>query len=630
VRYLLGDSSEAGLEFNYLAFLKEVIDCSVVLLEHESTLTSAGDKRRSLEKDANVVLAALDELSRRTTELAEVVATEQADNAIGRCAETIVKQTREAVEKESAGVREALAADVARVEKEDLGLRSRGMEIVEKLLKSHELPGAEKTIEVTWTSTKVAALARQKTPYGIDATVGLELPAGTDLVPDLRVERLAEHAELSALEVGGWLKKSDKLVPYKIGRYHIVKLVTTGGATGSTLVRLRSTAETTSGGFDLVMTPKGEISVENVTGEPVRELTVDSTNKPAIDAMLKKLDTAARALGDHRTGTVSLSVDGKPFNELPRTGVVAERLIGSVAPMVHKIAQHSRSPGELVLRRMLGEDRREEIFVPVADLTRRWANLPPAGKEVFAPLRLEVDPAAPLPEHSGPQRRPVTSGPVDRSAPPSGAAAGGVPASARPAAPPAPPQRTATIPPVSSTMDTKSVTAKIATSTPSTSVTTQLPKVTSETPSASAAAGQAALAAAWAQPAPDPVPSALAPGTVPPAPGPAAQAAAAAAAPPPRGLDESGSIQLDDEALAEELDEIVEEPPSQPQKLEMLPSVAEAVARAANSPETRQARLELLNDPVKYARLSAAIEAALGEIEDEEAPPSDGTPTPAT
>ncbi len=610
MRYLLGDSSEAGLEFNYLAFLKEVIDCSVVLLEHESTLTSAGDKRRSLEKDAAVVLAALDELSRRTTELAEVVAKEQADNAIGRCAETIVKQTREAVEKESAGVREALAADVARVEKEDLGLRSRGIEIVDKLLKTHELPGAEKTIEVTWTSTKVTAIARQKTPYGVDATVGLELPAGTDLISDLRVERLAEHAELSALEVGGWLKKSDKLVPYKIGRYHIVKLVTTGGAAGSTLVRLRSTAETTSGGFDLVMTQKGDISVENVTGEPVRELTVDGTNKPTIDAMLKKLDTAARALGEKRTGSVSLSVDGKSFNELPRTGILAERLIGAVAPTVHKIAQHSRSPGELVLRRMLGEDRREEIFVPVADLTRRWANLPPAGKEVFAPLRLEVDPAAPIPEHSGPQRRPVTSGPV-----------------ARPAAPPTPPHRTATIPPVSSVMDTKSVTAKIATSTPSTSVTTQLPKVTSETPSASAAAGQAALAAAWAQPAPDPAPAAIAPGTVPPEPGPAAQAAAAAANPSPRGLDESGSIQLDDEALSEEIDEIEDEPPSQPQKMEMLPSVAEAVARAANSPETRQARLELLNDPVKYARLSAAIEAALGEIEDEEAPPSDGTPT---
>jgi len=90
--------------------------------------------------------------------------------------------------------------------------------------------------------------------------------------------------------------------------------------------------------------------------------------------------------------------------------VLAERLILAVSPMVHKIASHSRSPGELVLRRMLGEDRREEIFVTTAELAKRWSALPAGAREVFAPLRLEADPAAPAPDVSGPHRRtqPVT------------------------------------------------------------------------------------------------------------------------------------------------------------------------------------------------------------------------------
>ena len=33
VSYLLGDSSEANIDFDYLAFLREVIDCATVLVE---------------------------------------------------------------------------------------------------------------------------------------------------------------------------------------------------------------------------------------------------------------------------------------------------------------------------------------------------------------------------------------------------------------------------------------------------------------------------------------------------------------------------------------------------------------------------------------------------------------------
>ncbi len=613
MRFLLGDSTDAGLEVNYLQVVKDVIDCSVGLLEHEGMMATAGDRRRTLERDATIVMAALKELGERSTELAEAVAKEHHENSIGRCAEAIVASTRVTVETELADVRAVLAADLAKVAQDDQALRAKGAEGIDKLLRAHELPAAERITEVTWAAASVTAVMRQKTPYGVEATVGLEIPAGSELTVDLRVDRLAEHAELATLEVGGgWLKKSDKLVPYKIGRYHVVKV--TAGAAGDTVVRLRATADLTSAGFELVRQASGEVAVETVTGEPVRELTIDPAQRGAVVALVTKLDAAVRGLADRKTGLVQVTVDGKAVAEQARSGVLAERLIHAIAPTVKRIAAHSRNPDELVLRRMLGEDRREEIFVPVADLTRRWAKLPDAARDVFAQLGLHGDPAAPRPEVSGPQRR-VTQ----TSAPTNVARAGTAPP------PPQPPSgrshsNTAGMPgmlvaPASASTRavTRTIPAAVAPAptpapSPSTSGTTST-SVMSKLPSPTSAAvtpGAVALASVWGV-AGEPEPEASAAGAEP------------GAAAVPAAVDEELAEDAD---LVEEVDEDgtgARATGSQP--TQNLSGAAESQSRNEQSrseqSQSRQARLDRLNDPVQHARLSAAIEAALGDIDDD-------------
>jgi len=401
----MGDSSESGLEFNYLAFLKDVIDCAVVLLENEGVIAASGDRKRSCERDAATVIAALGELGRRTLDVSEPVAREHKDNAIGRCASAIVASTREVVEREATLIRSSLATDLAEIEKVEQRLRSKNTEVLDKLLRGHDLPLAEKSHEVVFTAGAVKAATRQRTTFGVDALVGLEIPSASVLQPDLRVDKLVDNAELSALEVGGWLRKSDKLVTHKIGRYVVGKIVAGMDVT----IRLRATPDAESAGFDLVKSRTGEILIENVSGEPARELTIDDANRPALKLLAEKLEAAVRLL-DQRTGVATVQIDNVPLSDHPHPRVLAERLILAVSPMVHKIASHSRSPGELVLRRMLGEDRREEIFVTTAELAKRWSALPAGAREVFAPLRLEADPAAPAPDVSGPHRRtqPVT------------------------------------------------------------------------------------------------------------------------------------------------------------------------------------------------------------------------------
>lgn len=387
----MGDSTESGLGFNYLAFLKDVIDCSVVLLENEGVIASSGERRRSCERDAAAVIAALGEIGRRTLDLVEPVAEEHSDNAIGRCATSIATSAREAVEREAQQIRSALEADLADAEDVPSRLRAKNAEVIDKLLRAHDLPLAEKIYEIVFAPGSVTASIRQHTTFGVDASVAIEIPSASVLQPDLRVDKLIDNVEVSLLEVGGWLRKSDKLVTHKIGRYIIGTIVVGNHVT----IRLRATPEAESASFDLVMTRTGEILIENISGEPARELTIDEVNRPRLQILAEKLEAAVRLLGDRRVGTAAVLIDGVALADHAHPRVLAERLILAVAPMVHRIAQHSRSPGELVLRRMLGEDRREEIFVSTAELVKRWSALPPAAREVFAALRLEADAPAP-------------------------------------------------------------------------------------------------------------------------------------------------------------------------------------------------------------------------------------------
>jgi hypothetical protein len=65
-----------------------------------------------------------------------------------------------------------------------------------------------------------------------------------------------------------------------------------------------------------------------------------------------------------------------------------ERLLLVLAPLVRDLSAHSLSPSELVLRRMIGDDRREEIFVTKAELRAKFSDLEEDDRRLFDVLDL--------------------------------------------------------------------------------------------------------------------------------------------------------------------------------------------------------------------------------------------------
>jgi hypothetical protein len=91
----------------------------------------------------------------------------------------------------------------------------------------------------------------------------------------------------------------------------------------------------------------------------------------------------------------SATFDGKPMREMDEPQQMAQRLINVLAPVVQEIARRSGAPGELVLRRDLGEGRREEIYITKAELNEKVLTLPTTLRPVFDPFELSEGPRSP-------------------------------------------------------------------------------------------------------------------------------------------------------------------------------------------------------------------------------------------
>jgi hypothetical protein len=91
-----------------------------------------------------------------------------------------------------------------------------------------------------------------------------------------------------------------------------------------------------------------------------------------------------------RRAITSARIGETPVEASEGMRMIIEQLVQVLAPVVREISAHSLSPDELVLRRMMGDDRREEIFISKSELRASLDGLGEADRRLFDPLELEV------------------------------------------------------------------------------------------------------------------------------------------------------------------------------------------------------------------------------------------------
>jgi Tfp pilus assembly protein PilN len=388
--YLYGDSSTSPLEIDFIAFLRDAVDFAVDVLLCDARLTDAKQRAAQLAETTEKEIARAEGFVAEMSRALDRVAVGDPDSLAARCAAKTRQGAKEVVRAEVDGARASVAAEQARLLQAAAHERDACVKALESLLLRHVLPDA-----VTLTQVRVEGGTRYDaqlhgcTPYGLEWVVALEIPAAHLLSHVLRIDRIVERLEVEAPEEAGWIRKEVKVRPQRFDRLHLAELIVDST---ETTIKLRTAPDGTGAGFDIafVREPSSVQLLRVVEGGAVSDEAYSPVGEDVakLQSLHESLAAMANELMMHKKTLVSATLDDKPVKQLETPRVLVERLIANIAPTVQEIAKRTLAPGELVIKRLLGGNHREELFVSRADLEQKLDPLPRALRRVFDPLKL--------------------------------------------------------------------------------------------------------------------------------------------------------------------------------------------------------------------------------------------------
>jgi hypothetical protein len=409
--YLYGDSTPSNLEVNYIEVVRDSIEFCVQLLMADHRMVQGQAHLRERQSASAGEIERLERLQAAVASAVANVPSGHPDSAPARCAAAITRAAAEVTRTEVGAVRAALAEDMTRLEALAAQERQVAVKALEVLLAKHELPDSTTFVQLQVVDgARNRCLAEVRTGFGLQAMLEVEPPEGNLWRHVVRIDRVIERLEIHTPEVGGWLHKEIKMRPHRLERLHVARLAIEPGV--STLV-LRAQPDGTGGGFDVTLRDEEprvqlvRIDEGATSAAPgATPFAVPEADAGKLLELYGKLAAAVEELLRHRKAVLSATFKGQALGAGETPAQLVEQLVASMAPVVQEISARSQSPGELVLRRLIGDDRREEIFVPREDLRRKLEPLPPLRRPLFDPLWVTGRPAgAPPLNTAAPSRR---------------------------------------------------------------------------------------------------------------------------------------------------------------------------------------------------------------------------------
>jgi hypothetical protein len=388
--YLYGDSSPSPLKVNFLELLRRALDFSVHVLLSAERQKKDEARLRELERAADSTLVRLEALSEVSKHAVEGYTKDLTDEHVKTCGGRIIRSIDDCVRRETDEIQQHLEHERAMVDQRSREEHASCQDALGIMLAHADLPD---------TTTKLHLEAAEGGRYGgtlsgrdtlgLAWTMEIELPENNAFSQIALVERFVPQLEVHAPAIGGWLKKELKVRSIHLERMQIREVTVEPGVVR---IKLRDPTIVPIPGYDV------EIRDLNVTmkwtgegasneDEPFVPNDDDTTKLLELrDAIVKSTNALARKRGRLLEATWK----DVPFHEHRDQTAIVGALIHMMAPVVNEISRHSLQPTELVLRRLLGDDRREELFVSKSSLIDKLAPLPPHARALFDPLGLEA------------------------------------------------------------------------------------------------------------------------------------------------------------------------------------------------------------------------------------------------
>jgi hypothetical protein len=387
--YLYGDSTPAPVGTDFIAYLRDLVDFSVQVLLSDACAAEAIRNAEMAQEASERGIVSVESLAADVSGVVDLSERADLDPFVSRCAARIRSTTWDAVRAEAATARAAADAEVARAAQAATRVRADCERALETMLFRQDVPDAVVVIKMgTENGTDYECRLMAQTPFGLSWEVGLQIPASHWFSRVLRIERVVERLEVQVPEEAGWPHRAARVRPLRIDRLYLTELVS---APAEAFMKLRSTPEGVGGGCNVwIHRDPQAVRLERVLANglaPDAPRDIDGAEAVALHALHEALAASANEIARHRRLPLTAKIDDTPIHQHEVCAVV-ERLIANVAPHVEEISRRSLSPGELVLRRRLGDNHREEVFLSKSELLEKIEPLTRARRGAFAPLNL--------------------------------------------------------------------------------------------------------------------------------------------------------------------------------------------------------------------------------------------------
>ncbi len=426
--FLYGDATPSPLKSDFIAFLRDAVDYAATALGADARMATGAREVERLAEETEREIAAAEELATDVARALEGPSLRAPASLAGRCAVRLQLDARDLVRSESEAARAAVVAERNHLAQRTAKDGEACTKAFEALVLAHTLPDVlGVTVVNLGAGSRYEAILESHTPYGLEWTTELEIPAHHALARVLRIDRLVDRLEVEAPEEGGWINKEVRNRPQRLDRLYLMGLSV---HPSETAIRLRSAQDGTGVGFDILIQnePSRVQLVRIVDGGGAAEgfHNVVGDDAAKLHALRDSLVALTGELADHKKSLRTATLGGTPLAGLASPRVLVDQILASIAPTVREIAKRSLAPGELVIKRLVGDSRREEVFVSKKELRQKVESLSPELRAAFDPLELWDDPPkvivaadpGPPPAPSPPPPRTVSTSPIQMIASP--------------------------------------------------------------------------------------------------------------------------------------------------------------------------------------------------------------------
>jgi hypothetical protein len=384
-----GDSTPFPHDIDYIHMLRDGIECTVRLLSAEHSIRAAQQRAEAAQQRMQVQATELNALFEQVQSVTTRSITDGGDRTV-RTAAQIVAGARGVVDAAIRELESQVAVEVGQSRHIVEKARETTSNAIDQYLAEHAAPESRLSLQLMANPETNVGQVTLITPYGISAVFGVAMPANHAWSKPRRVAELLPQLELHMPKESGWLSKRVEMAPVRLER-HFISDVLFGERSG--LLRLRKAAAAGSG-YQLRVDLENGVNLSII---PVRDdgsvaegnpLVLEGNDQATMLGLWQGVVASSWDLLGQRGRLLSATFEDQPLASLDSPRVVAEALIANMAPTVVEISRRSGAPGELVLRRNLGEGRREETYSTHAELLEKILVLPPDLRAVFLPLNL--------------------------------------------------------------------------------------------------------------------------------------------------------------------------------------------------------------------------------------------------